>query len=411
MPVTIKLTNVSDPDSTRELVFNQRVITIGRDTASTLTLPDPLVSKHHARIEEESSGYRILDLKSTNATYLNGEKLVPERGYELHQQDVVKIAGYLLELGSLEQPRISPEPAVNPATTFSQSSSSPSESDKGGEVQAASPGALVQQWSKLKGELVDIARYLDKIDAKELTNRNEQLSTLCDDLQAENKKLKEQLEEALRVPPPVVQDSAPDSALPPIPPGQMHGILLQAILRLARGQLSFRSEFLGMTVLRDSGPIPVDFPTAEEAVRYFVDPSLTDVESTTRLGNLRKATDQIFLHVIGVLEGYRQSVEEGTRSLLQKIDPAMLRKEVANSKFKLGPMEIPYKFVPFLLPFGIVKLSIRRHHDLLLEDRGVLEKRYFRPGFIHGYEACTSQGTKETESRRENVSRKRTPGQ
>ncbi len=47
--------------------------TIGRDAAATLTLPDHGVSRQHARIAVHEDGIvNLLDLQSTNGTYLNG---------------------------------------------------------------------------------------------------------------------------------------------------------------------------------------------------------------------------------------------------------------------------------------------------------------------------------------------------
>jgi hypothetical protein len=253
----------------------------------------------------------------------------------------------------------------------------------------------------LKDELVDIARYLDNVDVKELASHNKELTQLCDELRAENQLLRNQLSQTSRDPVPAAPQPEPASSGASPQPGELHNVLLQAVMKLVRGQLSFRSEFLGMTVLKETGPIPVDFPTIDEAVQYFVNPALPEKEAAARLGSLQRATEQIILHVIGVLEGYRQSVEEGSKALLQRTDPSLLRKELLNKNFRLGPLEIPYRLLPFLLPSGILQLATKRHHDLVLEDRGVLEKRYFRPGFVHGYEACIAQGPKESKVRRD----------
>ncbi len=399
MPVTIRLTNVNDPESHRDLVFTQPVISIGRETSSTLSLSDPLVSKNHARIEKEPAGYRIFDLKSTNATYLNGEKLIPERAYALHQNDEVKIAGYRLEFGFKEETQVSSARPIHPATTISQPDAEMHDAGTGMQSLPGTTSGISQQWAKLKDELVDIARYLDKVDVKELSSRNEELTRLCDELRTENERLKNQGAQApvqdIRESP--VRESPGESVF--IPSGELHDILLQAVLKLVRGQLSFRSEFLGMTVLRDSGPVPVDFPSHQDAVRYFADPALGEAEAAARLANLKKAAEQVILHTIGIMEGYKQSAEEGSKSLLQRADPSLLRKEVLKSKLRLGPLEIPYRLLPFLVPFRVLQLAEKRHHDLVIEDRGVLEKRYYRPGFVHGYEACVAQGLKESKVR------------
>ena len=45
---------------------------IGRDEGADIRLPEPLVSRGHARIESRGDGYVVLDLGSTNLTKVNG---------------------------------------------------------------------------------------------------------------------------------------------------------------------------------------------------------------------------------------------------------------------------------------------------------------------------------------------------
>lgn len=51
-------------------------LTIGRDTASSLHIPDPTVSKHHAQIARSGEAFVLLDLRSTNGTFVNGMQIV-----------------------------------------------------------------------------------------------------------------------------------------------------------------------------------------------------------------------------------------------------------------------------------------------------------------------------------------------
>ena len=48
-------------------------VTIGRLPDNMVTLDHPQISAYHARLEQVSSGYRIIDLKSTNHVYVNGQ--------------------------------------------------------------------------------------------------------------------------------------------------------------------------------------------------------------------------------------------------------------------------------------------------------------------------------------------------
>jgi pSer/pThr/pTyr-binding forkhead associated (FHA) protein len=65
-------------------------LTIGRSDDNTLALPgDEFASGHHARIESQRDGVWILDLGSTNGTFVNGARLDGRR--KLREGDVVQI--------------------------------------------------------------------------------------------------------------------------------------------------------------------------------------------------------------------------------------------------------------------------------------------------------------------------------
>ena len=53
--------------------LDKREITIGRMPDNTVVLPHPQVSAHHARMIQEGGTYRLVDLNSTNHTYVNSE--------------------------------------------------------------------------------------------------------------------------------------------------------------------------------------------------------------------------------------------------------------------------------------------------------------------------------------------------
>src|SRR5262249_45135840 len=52
--------------------LGMNIVTIGRDPASAVRLPNPQVSWHHARVARDVTGAFVLaDLGSTNGTYVN----------------------------------------------------------------------------------------------------------------------------------------------------------------------------------------------------------------------------------------------------------------------------------------------------------------------------------------------------
>jgi pilus assembly protein CpaF len=59
----------------RRMVFNKLEVTIGRVQGNDIVLPKGNVSKRHARIVLKDGKFIIVDLKSTNGTYVNGRKI------------------------------------------------------------------------------------------------------------------------------------------------------------------------------------------------------------------------------------------------------------------------------------------------------------------------------------------------
>src|SRR3954467_4942649 len=59
----------------RRISFNKAEITIGRVQGNDIVLPKGNVSKRHARIVLKDGKFIIVDLKSTNGTYVNGRKI------------------------------------------------------------------------------------------------------------------------------------------------------------------------------------------------------------------------------------------------------------------------------------------------------------------------------------------------
>jgi hypothetical protein len=77
------------PASDRVLLFpsgDQNRFTIGRDLGCDMVLPDPTVSRWHAGLKREASGWMLDDLGSMNGTRLNGWRVrasVPVRDGDL----------------------------------------------------------------------------------------------------------------------------------------------------------------------------------------------------------------------------------------------------------------------------------------------------------------------------------------
>ncbi len=57
----------------RPIPLGAPLITIGRAPDNTVVLNHPQVSSHHARLELVQNGYRLVDMRSTNGTYVNDQ--------------------------------------------------------------------------------------------------------------------------------------------------------------------------------------------------------------------------------------------------------------------------------------------------------------------------------------------------
>jgi phage tail-like protein len=81
-------------------VFTLRLgkTTVGRQEGNDLQLDDQRVSRQHALIQCAESGCQITDLDSSNGTYVDGEKLIPNIASALIPGSAVKIGSFTLKL-------------------------------------------------------------------------------------------------------------------------------------------------------------------------------------------------------------------------------------------------------------------------------------------------------------------------
>jgi ABC-type multidrug transport system ATPase subunit/pSer/pThr/pTyr-binding forkhead associated (FHA) protein len=85
----------------RPIPLNAKVITLGRAPDNTVVLDHPLVSSHHARLEQErGGGYRILDTNSTNHVYVNAKRVT--HPHQLIPGDEIRIGPFRLTFTGTE---------------------------------------------------------------------------------------------------------------------------------------------------------------------------------------------------------------------------------------------------------------------------------------------------------------------
>jgi len=79
---------VSGPLAGQVVALDGEVTTIGSAPGSTVALQDVGVSRKHAGIRRDGSGFELADLGSTNGVYVNGEKVARRR---LAPGDVIRV--------------------------------------------------------------------------------------------------------------------------------------------------------------------------------------------------------------------------------------------------------------------------------------------------------------------------------
>jgi pilus assembly protein CpaF len=106
----------------RRLEFDKSEITIGRVQGNDVILPKGNVSKRHARIVLKDGKFIIVDLKSTNGTYVNGRKITSP--LVVKESDKIYIGDFILGVeesgagaaaGGPPPPEALPPPAPAPA--------------------------------------------------------------------------------------------------------------------------------------------------------------------------------------------------------------------------------------------------------------------------------------------------------
>jgi serine phosphatase RsbU (regulator of sigma subunit)/pSer/pThr/pTyr-binding forkhead associated (FHA) protein len=73
----------------RRLQITDQKMIIGRGVESDVVLSDQLLSRRHAEIGQRAGGFYLVDLRSTNGTFINGERVVGER--RLRHGDLIAV--------------------------------------------------------------------------------------------------------------------------------------------------------------------------------------------------------------------------------------------------------------------------------------------------------------------------------
>ena len=87
-----RLVGLEGPVEGQEFELSQPEMAIGRRSDCDIVVPDPSVSRLHARVRLGPGGaYAIEDAESANGTWVNGVRLAPAQAQPLMERDVIRI--------------------------------------------------------------------------------------------------------------------------------------------------------------------------------------------------------------------------------------------------------------------------------------------------------------------------------
>jgi phage tail-like protein len=90
-------------------------LTVGRLPGNGLTLPHPLVSRHHATLHLESGQLVLIDAGSTNGTFVDNERLLPDQPHVLAPGESFRIGPFVMTYQGAEAEEFGGESGVVPA--------------------------------------------------------------------------------------------------------------------------------------------------------------------------------------------------------------------------------------------------------------------------------------------------------
>jgi Uncharacterized conserved protein, contains FHA domain len=385
MKLIITLRKISDTSFHREYEFSEFPVKLGRETDNDIVLEDPrkIISRSHAKIEDIDGLIQVLDSGSANFTYLNGEKLFPNDGNALKTGDVIKIGDYELDV-VLE--KMKKEVFFDDQKTMVFSSPFDSDVQKVADSITKLAEKYFYDESPLKSEMLRIS-IMQNIGRLAESDVNRILSEYFADKLQGKSQIKKDFSQAdipvvdkpkVKSEPPRVYGDSPKST--PDYSFSTHfsesvDIMLDTIIKLIQGYLHFRQEFFGVTIYQS---IPTT--SLNEIKEYLFNQDISPEEQGKRINLIKEETQKVLSHQIGLLEGYRASVMEGSQLMLQSLDPEIIEKETANK---------PSTGLESLLPYSkkIKTLeAIKQSYKKYISDPYHLEKKFFRPSFIKGYQ-------------------------
>ncbi|MFZ0454591.1 MAG: FHA domain-containing protein [Ignavibacteriaceae bacterium] len=387
MTLILTIIKQSDPSFSEKLEFNRFPVFFGRENNNQVILSDPLkiISRKHAKIINTEGILQLLDLESANFTYLNDERILPNEENALQSGDKIKIGDYEVHVNMVKEEEIgqdddqktmifsSPysEEITNIVANLRILSSKYSLEDSPAKEKMLRLSILQNLISLDKDESNKIITecFSENFLGKEFFNVN------IPKVSSVNKNF------AVGEQPKIIPSANNNYSSKPLAQEYSFNIhfsntldvFLEVFTKLIEGLLQFRQEFFGVTKY-------YSLPTGsvEEIKEFLFNPDISPDEEKKRLDMLKDEAQKLLGHQIGLLEGYNLSVTEGSKMMLQSLDPNIIEKGFQSKKAS-------DKILSFAKKSKILDL-IKENYQKYISDLYYIEKKFFRPSFMRGYQ-------------------------
>jgi len=376
MPIKLQVEREGDEGKDpADYLFEQERIRLGRASDNDLTLPDQEISQHHAEVVHESGEYKLRDLGSKNHTFVHGQKLSEDETYTLKSGDVFVMGGFHIEfvplfMPSSEQTALADEDT--PSNPFERHARDLKQALKG----------MVETYTYAPAEM-----------------RDDELKRMLNDvLNTRSRGTKLGEHEAVRQLVHQVQDAEADATLdsgeadavsePTTETGadlpghvdEVIDVLVEAVARMTSIPRKFWREFSGNTVVHPPKKSFLRTTNLDNLRAHLLDNSISASEREARLSHLKEAVDTLVWHEVSLLNGYKAAVDEGSKELLDELNPERLTETSDEGGFFTmfggGGGEVSQ---------AAVKDLYNRWKRLREQSPGALEKDIYRPAFTEAY--------------------------
>jgi len=119
----------------------ERDMLVGRHQDAEILLQSTDISRKHAALLFRDDHIWVKDLKSTNGTFVNGERVEQEQEIELHDGDMLQFASFMFMILAPERYKADlPEIEVQPVTTVPHDQGMPSIAERAAETRITRDG-------------------------------------------------------------------------------------------------------------------------------------------------------------------------------------------------------------------------------------------------------------------------------